>query len=55
MGSERLTYTNIAVNPDGTLRPWRGVAATQRPPMLKTDGQITWLIKPPLNKLGEDK
>ncbi len=37
------TYTNIAIAPDGALMPWRGVKATTHPPMLKTDGQFTWL------------
>lgn len=25
------TYTNIAIAPDGTLMPWRGVKATTHP------------------------
>jgi hypothetical protein len=37
------TYTNIAINPDGTLRPWAGVKTTTHPPVLRTDGQFTWL------------
>lgn len=41
----QTTYTNIAIMPDGTMRPWRGVKTTTNPPILKTDGQIIWLPK----------
>lgn len=37
------TYKNVAIAPDGTLRAWPGIKTTTRPPILKTDGQITWL------------
>ena len=42
-------YTNIAVTPEGHLRPWPRVKATVNPPVLKFDGQITWLP----NKMGK--
>jgi hypothetical protein len=40
---ERFVYVNVAIAPDGTLRPWRGVGPTHHPPVLRTDGQFIWL------------
>lgn len=38
-----MTHTNVAVMPDGTIRPWRGVKTTEHPPVLQFDGQVFYL------------
>lgn len=38
-----LQYTNIAVYPDGALGPWHMGITSTHPPVLRTDGQVTWL------------